>query len=523
MPDVPITTNGLSLRRREVSRRLRFREEDPVRVLRTSAALATAAGLLALVPLPAEAGAKPSCGRNKPCDTTPPVVSFLSPAAGSTIGGTIQVAGTATDNLGVASIALAVDGGAWVSASGTSTWSWSWNTAAVAGGTHTLTARATDAAGNTATSSRTLTVSNAVADITAPTLSIGSPAAGSTVGGTVSVNGSGSDNVGVTAVSVSVDGGAWAPAVGTSAWSWSWNTAGSLSSPAVGSTVGGVVTVGGTAGDNVGIAKVEVQTDLGAWRPASGTSAWSWSWDTSALDNGTHNLAARATDTAGNATVTSTTVTTSNTPTAGTCASTGAAPTDQLVSPEGLKIRICTALGGWTADRIYQMLRENAAAPGDFATIAPTLAVEVQDRWPSQTATSATTTAGRYTKFSALVYLSALTGGVFDSTPDYCVAHEYGHVWRSYYLYLARQGDWSSYLNSRWANADGSVRLGQVPELDSSIIWARNEIMASDYRLLFGSPTAIAQHPWSVNLNIPDPRQQPGLTDFLLNTWRTPV
>ena len=69
-----------------------------------------------------------------------------------------------------------------------------------ANGSHTLTARAYDAAGNTKTSTAvTVTVNNAP-DTTAPTVSFTGPTEGATVSGTVNLTATASDNVGVSKV-----------------------------------------------------------------------------------------------------------------------------------------------------------------------------------------------------------------------------------------------------------------------------------------------------------------------------------
>ena len=58
--------------------------------------------------------------------------------------------------------------------------------------------------------------------------------------------------------------------------------------------------ISGTATDNIAVQTVEVRLDNGAWTTAAGTSTWSYSVNTSNLLNGTHVIAARATDTSGN-------------------------------------------------------------------------------------------------------------------------------------------------------------------------------------------------------------------------------
>jgi subtilisin family serine protease len=86
-----------------------------------------------------------------PGDTDPPTVSLTSPSAG-TVSGTVTLAADAADaGSGVASVAFAVDGTT-VGTDTTAPYAFNWNTTAVGNGSHTITARATDGAGNQATS-----------------------------------------------------------------------------------------------------------------------------------------------------------------------------------------------------------------------------------------------------------------------------------------------------------------------------------------------------------------------------------
>ena len=87
-----------------------------------------------------------------PPDTTVPTVSITSPSSGSTVSGTITVSANATDNVGVAGVQFKLDGNSLGSEDISSPYSTSWNTS-VSTGSHTLTATARDAAGNTTTSS----------------------------------------------------------------------------------------------------------------------------------------------------------------------------------------------------------------------------------------------------------------------------------------------------------------------------------------------------------------------------------
>ena len=81
-----------------------------------------------------------------------PTVSISSPANGATVSGTTTVSGLASDGLAITSVQVSVDGGAFSNASGTSSWSFSLNTNSLSNGSHALSAKVNDSAGNSATS-----------------------------------------------------------------------------------------------------------------------------------------------------------------------------------------------------------------------------------------------------------------------------------------------------------------------------------------------------------------------------------
>ncbi len=86
-------------------------------------------------------------------DTTPPTVAITAPAAGATVSGTTTISATASDNIGVAAVTFFVDGVQVGGEDASAPYTVAWNTAAVANGSHSLTASARDLAGNTRTSS----------------------------------------------------------------------------------------------------------------------------------------------------------------------------------------------------------------------------------------------------------------------------------------------------------------------------------------------------------------------------------
>jgi chitodextrinase len=97
-------------------------------------------------------------------DTTPPTVSISAPANGAALTGSVTVSANASDNVGVVGVQFMVDSsnlGAEVTAS---PYTITWDTSTATNGTHTLTARARDAAGNSTVSAAvSVTTNNAVA------------------------------------------------------------------------------------------------------------------------------------------------------------------------------------------------------------------------------------------------------------------------------------------------------------------------------------------------------------------------
>jgi Bacterial Ig domain len=414
--------------------------------------------LALLLALAATASAASGTGKGGRKDTTPPSVSIAAPNGGTTVTGTFSVSGTASDNVQVANVQVSVDGGPYRSATGTTSWSVSLNSSGYADGSHTLTAKATDTSGKTATTVESVTFTNTPppptsapppppppADTTAPTVAFSTPAAASTINGSVSVT--------------------------------------------------------GTAADDTGLAKVELRVDSGAYQPVQGTGSWSAPLTTAAYADGTHILTASATDTAGNVTTTSESVTFANP------SSLPSGVADQLVTPEGATIQVYSDVSGWTAQQVYDLLKKNAY---QLALVGPSLTVKMQTTYASATSTSAVKTNGVYGSYKATMYLQAKSGTAFTSNPDAILAHEYGHAWTLYHLYLSHNGDWTPYLSVRGILGD--------PRLDSSYGWSKNEMIADDYRLLFGTGAAQDELAY-LNPDVSDPRTVAGLKDFFVNVW----
>ena len=107
-----------------------------------------------------------SGGTIPPADTTAPTVSLSAPANGATVSGSVALAATAADNVGVARVEFSVDG-VLVGTDTSSPYAATWSATGAALGSHTIVAKAYDAAGNSSTSSAAVSVVAPPADTTA--------------------------------------------------------------------------------------------------------------------------------------------------------------------------------------------------------------------------------------------------------------------------------------------------------------------------------------------------------------------
>ncbi len=141
-------------------------------------------------------------------DTTDPVVSITSPTDLATVSGSsYSIAATATDNIAVAGVQFKLDNVNLGSEDTSSPYTISFDSTSVANGNYVVTAVARDSSNNYATTSVSITVSNIVPDITAPVISIVSPANAEVVSGNaVSIVASAVDNVSLAGVRFMIDG-----------------------------------------------------------------------------------------------------------------------------------------------------------------------------------------------------------------------------------------------------------------------------------------------------------------------------
>jgi len=93
-------------------------------------------------------------------DATPPTVSITDPLDGATVSGTITIAASASDNVGIQKVRFWVDG-TYLGYDSTAPYTRSWNSASVSNGSHTVRVQAVDLANNVSSDyTITINVSN---------------------------------------------------------------------------------------------------------------------------------------------------------------------------------------------------------------------------------------------------------------------------------------------------------------------------------------------------------------------------
>jgi hypothetical protein len=194
--------------------------------------------------------------KNQGSDTTPPTVAVTAPANGATLQGTVTVSATATDNKGVADVEFFVDSTS-IAKLSTPPYQTQWDTTTVANGPHVVLARATDTSGNQANHSVSVSVDQTAADKTPPTVTISAPADGATVGGVVKVAADITDNVKVTSAALKVDGVSKG-SLTAAPWQWDLDTSKLSDGPHT------VRVEGSDAASNTGYAEISIKSNNSA-------------------------------------------------------------------------------------------------------------------------------------------------------------------------------------------------------------------------------------------------------------------
>ncbi|ATB44312.1 hypothetical protein CYFUS_009799 [Cystobacter fuscus] len=254
------------------------------------------------------------------------LATLTSPTNGASVAGTVTLSATAGNPSKVWRVEFYA-GTRLLGTDYSSPYSASWNTIADPTGPYVLTTRAYDSSGNVEVSPPVnVTV---VRDTTAPTVSITSPSAGTTVRGNVTVQASATDDSQVSRVELYVDGSLIGSS-SSSPYAISWNPSAvadgdhtltakaydavGLTGTSVGVTVSvdntaptasitsptatyvqGTVQVTATASDNQAIAKVEFY-DGATLLGTDTTAPYSVSWNTLGAVGSTHTLTAKAYD-----------------------------------------------------------------------------------------------------------------------------------------------------------------------------------------------------------------------------------
>lgn len=264
-------------------------------------------------------------------DNIAPSAALDSPANSSRLRGVVAVQGSASDDQGLSTVSLQIDG-ATVATASSSPVTYSWQTSGAADGSHVVEVVATDLSGNSQRSAATVLVDN-----TPPAVNLTSPTNGAAIGASATLSATAQDASGIALVDFVLDG---ATLVGTAsaapyavAWDASSTPAGAhsitaiaydtvgnattstaasitvdhaapavaITSPSAGATVQGTVSVAASASDNTAVARVEFYADGSALIGSSTAAPYTSSWDTTQLKAGTHTVFAKAYDVAGNA------------------------------------------------------------------------------------------------------------------------------------------------------------------------------------------------------------------------------
>lgn len=148
---------------------------------------------------------------NEQVDSQDPFVDILSPSDGALLSGSSSLEATASDNVGVVGVSFELNGAQLGDEILEAPYSIQWNTAEVPDGQYIVEAVARDAAGNTASSSASVTVENHPSDgedLVAPLVTITEPSEGASLEGRVTLSAHASDNIGVSSIQFFMNGDA---------------------------------------------------------------------------------------------------------------------------------------------------------------------------------------------------------------------------------------------------------------------------------------------------------------------------
>lgn len=168
-------------------------------------------------------------------------------------------------------------------------------------------------------------------------------------------------------------------------------------------------------------------------------------------------------------------------------------------------VRIETFNDAVSASEVLSILEQGTLLGSEGASVT------VRVGWGDvdHTAASTVSSGGTYTGYSATSYVT-WSSWLGNAAP--ILFHEYGHAWSEYFEYLVQQDpSLSGYLEARGLTGD--------PRVGSGYTWNPHELIAEDYRQLFGDPVGRAQA--QANTHIPPAAQVPGLAEYLSGAFRS--
>jgi hypothetical protein len=182
-----------------------------------------------------------------------------------------------------------------------------------------------------------------------------------------------------------------------------------------------------------------------------------------------------------------------------------AAPISSYVGPNGLQVKSYDDVVA--AKDIYDDLMSGSIIGPEAATTTVLFDYSTSSDYTVESYTGGPGNYANYTASVYMAYMDWLQGG------DQVLFHEYGHAWSLYYAYIVQQdSNLTAYLQARGILGD--------PRLGTSHAWTPRELIAEDYRQLFGSPNAQAAP--QENTDLPPAAAVPWLKTFLATTFQQP-
>lgn len=153
-------------------------------------------------------------------DTLPPTVTFIMPVQNGVVSGNVPLQANASDDVAVTRVEV-YDGQDLIFAANDNSCSFDWNSVLAQNGSHTMSTKAYDAAGNTGISQLDVVVDNP--NTTAPVITQLSPSDGSRIAGnTEIISASATDDVSVSTMELYIDK-VLKFSTSDDAFTWTWN------------------------------------------------------------------------------------------------------------------------------------------------------------------------------------------------------------------------------------------------------------------------------------------------------------